>query len=1076
MSGDGFDVQDRIDALTEGFVGRGWLLDELDAFLQGEAHRFFLIEGKPGTGKSALAARIVQTRDIHAFHFATTREGGTLDPIAFVRSLSRQLVRTLPDFGEQVVQQPPMRTIDVSQEIDEVSGGRVYGVYIDKFILQTPSADAAFQFLIREPLSGWAETRSEEERVVILIDALDEAARLDRTPNIVGLIESARDLPMQVRWVLTTRPAGPLTVEDDVWHIVLDEAEENLKDLSAYVTAWLEDHKIRAALASDEVDPERLGRELLERSEGNFLYLKYVLDDLARDLGAGKPLKSLDQLPQGLDRVYHEFLERELERGKVKWGESHRPVLGVLAVAQEPLAFGALAALSGVTHQEANDVRRGVRQLLGEAAGEDDASYELYHTSFADFLTDRARSEDFWVDPVRYHQQVADYGPSRYGDQWLYWRDLDAPWPYALRHTPAHLSATAALCREQGRPFDQHQATESLVGLALSTPYRDAHVVETGDIPAFQRVVEDALRRAAEDPTPLGSPLLVAAALGLVKFRRDKLAPNHIFELAAEGDLAAAERLLDLFAIEPEWRQAGLLLMSWLADEENEDGARQVLKRVTDALEQERKTRETLPALKRLRDRMQSVLDDGSWAAQEPPEKFDLGYPEKVIARLGQLRGKIGIPSEETYHAINLPPGESSAAASIRMTDRDSHALVAYAVTHPEDPHNYLRDQVMILGANPYVQYRNRFLWPTLEAALFHTDPGWAQEMVRTILSAAMAASRLEFTEGLPITILACRAKDDGKSRARLNALRDDLEEAAKLLTEEESAGDVWGSYTRRLAAMAQGYHLLEDLPTVNRLLDLGAKLHFGLAGFQSPAWLTLAEAFRVCGREADAIEQVLDAARASAHNVQDPTFCVQTTARYNALGGDWWGDPPDGFNVADAADAFCRNPGEPRFGALHLVDEAYADRDLEVSLPLPDWATTGANTLHALSEIYGVPVADLRRLNPGLGADENLRDKGVEMVRIPDPGFAPLLAALFAAEALVSPDLPGSRARAELIRRLVPLAAANPIALDTVLARYVLAAHPFAPGVLGRIEEVVRSARPADPEAWQWLKERTSK
>jgi hypothetical protein len=53
--------------------------------------------------------------------------------------------------------------------------------------------------------------------------------------------------------------------------------------------------------------------------------------------------------------------------------------------------------------------------------------------------------------------------------------------------------------------------------------------------------------------------------------------------------------------------------------------------------------------------------------------------------------------------------------------------------------------------------------------------------------------------------------------------------------------------------------------------------------------------------------------------------------------------------------------------------------------------------------------------------------------VLVPDPGFAPLLAIHFAARALADDSL--DEERGALFRALVPVAASNPTALDTLLS-----------------------------------------
>jgi hypothetical protein len=70
----------------------------------------------------------------------------------------------------------------------------------------------------------------------------------------------------------------------------------------------------------------------------------------------------------------------------------YRPVLGLLAVAQDALDFDQLVAFSDISPQSVNDVVTELDQFLDVALGETKTNYRIYHTSFADFLTDRARN------------------------------------------------------------------------------------------------------------------------------------------------------------------------------------------------------------------------------------------------------------------------------------------------------------------------------------------------------------------------------------------------------------------------------------------------------------------------------------------------------------------------------------------------------------------------------------------------------------------------------------------------------------------------------------------------------------
>ena len=338
---------------------------------------------------------------------------------------------------------------------------------------------------------------------------------------------------------------------------------------------------------------------------------------------------------------------------------------------------------------------------------------------------------------------------------------------------------------------------------------------------------------------------------------------------------------------------------------------------------------------------------------------------------------------------------------------------------------------------------------------------------VAAVAAAALAGNSPEFQEGLPLTVLGlqARAGEPGADQ-ELDRHSSQIQAAAAELTAalaaepwERGEGDSWGSHKRWLVALAELRAILfDDRPMAIELLDQALDLPYGFAGFQSPACLTLAEAVRVCcpagadtvlapshgvGR---AIDRALHAAQTAAHNVQDVTFCARTTARFNAMNIRWWGWPPAGsdlgFDLEDAVERLCQDSATPDFAALHLVGERYQYRSSG-----PNWVELppqmrGAHTLEMLAGVYQRPLADFLRLNQeqGWAADEPLPE--ATAVNVPDPGFPPLLAARFAAEALADPALSPDR-RVTLIQSLVPVAAANPTALATVLSRLLLAVRP---------------------------------
>jgi hypothetical protein len=637
---------------------------------------------------------------------------------------------------------------------------------------------------------------------------------------------------------------------------------------------------------------------------------------------------------------------------------------------------------------------------------------------------------DLQTGTIRLHDVMHAYLAERLADAAaLHLRLVDAwgdphhlPTPYAWRWIAYHLAGAA---RTSTTLEDRHIVTERLVELILDEGFQAAHLEALRDPASLHEDLRLTLQVAAEDLHESGLLLVVKAARGLIAFRREKLAPGQIFVRAREGDVEAAMRQLALFTVEREWRQAASMIVAWLASENEE--------KVEEAKALFQQVRAQIPdgefgPLDTLSRRVSALLYKKDWPGSALPEGVTRERVDSIIARMAGLKDKLGLPTEGAYEAaFEVDPTVSSYTASVRMTYLDSRELVSYAAAHPGEEHTYIDDHLAILAANSYVRYRNQFLWQLLDAVLQHPDdPQWAMEYAARVTEAALSADKLEFQEALPITILALQARaGTAKARQQLDQYCQSVEDVAWTLVPDESRGDSWGSYNRRLAALAQGYRLLEEPAIVAELLQLARDLHYGFAGFTAPARLTLAETIRACDRADWEASTMLNAAADSARHVQNDVLRAQTMARVEAMRERWWGTLLSGMSLDGWVGRLRDQPQDPAFAALHQTE----------------WFP--ATTLADLVTLYGQPLEEFMRLNRGLAGDSPLPPR----VDVPDPEMLPLVAARLAAEALVASLPPEEHVR--LIQLLVAIAAADPTALDTVLSRLLVAAAPLmAPGM----------------------------
>jgi hypothetical protein len=399
------------------------------------------------------------------------------------------------------------------------------------------------------------------------------------------------------------------------------------------------------------------------------------------------------------------------------------------------------------------------------------------------------------------------------------------------------------------------------------------------------------------------------------------------------------------------------------------------------------------------------------------------------------------------------------------IAEGDSPWLVGYALLQPAHGDPLLHEYISIHSRNPYHVYRNRSLWGILGAVLCYPDQDKSLAFSRQVALGALQPSQLSFRESLKTTVQGLQAAGGETSCrdefiSRINQLRD----AAKVLHQERWKGDTWGNHCRRYAGLAEAAaRAFGDQALAGELLTQAMDLPQGFAGFQSLASLTLAEAWRVCWPgDTHSAGVVLQAARRSAHNIQEPSFCARTTAWVNAMCERWATIP--GGALAGTIIRFARNPQTREFAPFHRIGEAYVERAPgKERLDMKQIREASTLSRLATKEIFDIPVAELERLNPEFSRDQPL-PVGLE-VAIPDSGFPAVLAARLSAEVLADGGL-STDTKADLVRMLVPVAVVNPTALDVVLSRLLLASSPISKDILDRLDTLSPANWLVDPGA----------
>jgi hypothetical protein len=343
-----------VEERTRDFVGREHVFRAINGHLADEqfGSGYILIRGEPGIGKTALLAQLVKLHGyVHHFNVAT------------------QNIRSTRDFLANVCAQLIVR-------------------YDLPHLLLPPGSTQDSGFLSQ--LLTEAAALPERGPVVVLVDSLDEA---EGAPSQTGANRLCLppNLPAGVFLIVTSRELAELELfVDRRRDIYLEENyPQNAEDVRLYIRSFVAKHpdEMRTRLGEWGVDEAQFTGIIGDKSEGNFMYLVYVLQDILAGALTRETIDDIDNLPKGLQGYYVRHWRVMRAQDRDRFERLYEPVVCQLAVAREPVSVDQLAEWTKLPPLRVRDVIRDWRQFLNEDKGpRGEGIFRIYHTSFQDFL------------------------------------------------------------------------------------------------------------------------------------------------------------------------------------------------------------------------------------------------------------------------------------------------------------------------------------------------------------------------------------------------------------------------------------------------------------------------------------------------------------------------------------------------------------------------------------------------------------------------------------------------------------------------------------------------------------------
>ena len=331
----------------EGFVGREYVFDAIKSFITNNPKGYFTVIGDPGQGKSAILAKYVQDTECIA-HFNILLQGPNRAD-QFLESICNQLINRY---------QLPYESLPLNTTRD----GEFLGQLLDE-----------------------AAQNRNNHPIVIAVDALDEVD-LASHRDAANILYLPPHLPNGVYFILTRRrgvEVSPTVYTPSQLLNLLDYQIDSERDVRTYIQNRVNSsEQLRLHIAERDETVADFTDKISEKSEANFMYLRYVLLDIEN--GEYSDL-TLEQFPQGL-QSYYEFHWRRMGMNNDPLPLEKIRIVVILGAVKEPVSQRKVCDYSREEPFIVQNILFKWKQFLHELIKDDEKRYSIYHSSYRDFL------------------------------------------------------------------------------------------------------------------------------------------------------------------------------------------------------------------------------------------------------------------------------------------------------------------------------------------------------------------------------------------------------------------------------------------------------------------------------------------------------------------------------------------------------------------------------------------------------------------------------------------------------------------------------------------------------------------
>ncbi|MDB9508419.1 hypothetical protein PN502_15365 [Microcystis aeruginosa CS-338/01] len=354
------------------FVGRQFVFDSFQKFIENNSNGYFTIVGNPGEGKTTIVSKYILSNQSQCVYYFNRLNTGQNKIESFIRLIYEQLNCRFR---------------------------------LSKSLPTVPPQDSSF---LQEILGSVSKQLPPNEKLIVVIDALDEinldeqSKHQKEKTNFLYLPEV---LPDNIYVLLTRRRQESLSqrlrfqCHQEIFDLK-DYPENCREDMKDYIILFLNDDDYQESLKQwyekQDLTREEFIELLCDKSENNFLYLRCVIPEIAKGFYSDFELKDL---PQGLTEFYAQQWERMFSHlGQDGLSDGQRikqtlqlRIIDYLSQSSNPITTRKICDYLKRSLQNADQIDiliilKEWGQFLEEQKIDGDTYYSIYHTSFRNFL------------------------------------------------------------------------------------------------------------------------------------------------------------------------------------------------------------------------------------------------------------------------------------------------------------------------------------------------------------------------------------------------------------------------------------------------------------------------------------------------------------------------------------------------------------------------------------------------------------------------------------------------------------------------------------------------------------------